>query len=69
MYAQLEAAGLIRDTEEWKEAQAQKYRKMMEQGGESDADRQKDPGQALLFGRLLQHAHEEQMLSGSRGML
>ena len=53
MYAQLEAAGLIRDTEEWKEQQEQKYRKMMEQGGESDADGQTDPGQALLFGRLL----------------
>ena len=53
MYAQLEAAGLIRDTEEWKEQQEQKYRKMMEQEGGSDADGQADTGQALLFGRLL----------------
>lgn len=53
MYAQLEEAGLIRDTEEWKELQEQKYRKIMEQGGESDADGQADHGQALLTGRLL----------------
>ena len=53
MYAQFEEAGLIVGTEEWKERQVQKYRKMMEQGGESDADEQADHGQALLTGRLL----------------
>lgn len=53
MYAQLEEAGLILDTEEWKELQEQKYQKMMEQEGEADAGRKADYGKTLLFGRLL----------------
>lgn len=47
MYYRLEQAGLIIDTDEWKEVQEEKLLQMMEEGGETDAGSEADIGQAL----------------------
>lgn len=51
MYAQFEEAGLIVGTEEWEEAQEQKYLQMI--GEEGDIGGKADHGQASQFGRLI----------------
>lgn len=47
MYYRLERAGLIVDTDEWKEVQEEKMLKLLETEGEADAGPETDMGQAL----------------------
>lgn len=47
MYYRLERAGLIIDTDEWKEVQEEKMLRLMEEEGEADAGPKTDHGQAI----------------------
>lgn len=47
MYYRLERAGLIIDTDEWKEMQEEKLLRLMEEEGVADAGSETDYGQAL----------------------